>query len=49
MRQQNGRPPPKLRLKVLEEDFKVKTFLVKGAKAGGIRLANKEMKSVRMG
>jgi topoisomerase-4 subunit A len=40
---------PKPRLKVLEEDFKVKNFLVKGSKAGGIRLANKEMKSVRMG
>jgi len=40
---------PKPRLKVLEENFKVKNFLVKNAKAGGIRLANKEMKSVRMG
>jgi topoisomerase-4 subunit A len=40
---------PKPRLKVLEENFKVKNFLVKGVKAGGIRLANKEMKSIRMG
>jgi topoisomerase-4 subunit A len=40
---------PKPRLKVLEESFNVSDFLVKGVKAGGIRLANKEMKSVRMG
>ncbi|MDR2592323.1 MAG: DNA topoisomerase IV subunit A [Chitinispirillales bacterium] len=40
---------PKPRLKVLEENFKVKNFLVKNAKAGGIRLANKEMKSAKIG
>jgi topoisomerase-4 subunit A len=40
---------PKPRLKVLEESFNVKDFLVKGIKAGGVRLASKEMKSLRMG
>ncbi|MCL2183823.1 MAG: DNA topoisomerase IV subunit A [Chitinispirillia bacterium] len=40
---------PKPRLKLLEESFKVKNFLVKGVKAGGVRLAGKEMKSLRMG
>jgi topoisomerase-4 subunit A len=40
---------PKPRLKVLEECFNVKDFLVKGIKAGGVRLASKEMKSLRMG
>jgi topoisomerase-4 subunit A len=39
---------PKPRLKVLEESFSVKDYLVKGIKAGGVRLANKEMKSLRM-
>jgi len=39
---------PKPRLKVLEESFNVKEYLVKGIKAGGVRLANKEMKSLRM-
>jgi topoisomerase-4 subunit A len=38
---------PKPRLKVLEETFIVKDFLVKGVKAGGVRLANKEVKSVK--
>jgi topoisomerase-4 subunit A len=40
---------PKPRLKVLEESFSVNDYLVKGIKAGGVRLANKEMKSLRMG
>jgi len=40
---------PKPRLKVLEESFNVGDYLVKGTKAGGVRLANKEMKSLRMG
>jgi topoisomerase-4 subunit A len=40
---------PKPRLKVLEESFNVKDYLVKGTKAGGLRLANNEMKSLRMG
>lgn len=38
---------PKPRLKVLEETFITKEFLVKGVKAGGVRLANKEIKSVK--
>ena len=40
---------PQPRLKVLEESCSVGDYLVKGIKANGIRLANKEMKSVRMG
>ena len=39
---------PKPRLKVLEESFNVGDYLVKGVKAGGVRLSNKEMKSVRV-
>lgn len=39
---------PKPRLKVLEETFIIKEFLVKGIKAGGVRLANKEVKSVKL-
>lgn len=39
---------PKPRLKVLAESFFVKDYLVKGVKAGGVRLANKELKSIRM-
>ncbi len=39
---------PKPRLKVLEETFIIKDFLVKGVKAGGVRLANKEAKSVKL-
>ncbi len=38
---------PKPRLKVLEETFIIKDFLVKGVKAGGVRLANKEIKYVK--
>lgn len=38
---------PKPRLKVLGEMFQVKDYLVKGVKAGGVRLANKELKSAR--
>jgi topoisomerase-4 subunit A len=40
---------PKPRVKVLEECFSVKNFLVKGVKAGGVRLASKEMVTLRMG
>ena len=40
---------PKPRVKVLEESFNVSDFLVKGIKASGVRLANREMKSLRMG
>ncbi len=39
---------PKPRLKVLEETFFIKDFLVKGVKAGGVRLANKELKGVKL-
>jgi topoisomerase-4 subunit A len=39
---------PKPRLKVLEESFKIQDYLVKGVKAGGVRLANKELKSVKL-
>jgi topoisomerase-4 subunit A len=38
---------PKPRLKVLHETFVVEDYLIKGVKAGGVRLANKEVKSVR--
>ncbi|MBN1758840.1 MAG: DNA topoisomerase IV subunit A [Chitinispirillaceae bacterium] len=39
---------PKPRLKVLEEAFAIDDFLIKGVKAGGVRLANKEVKSVKL-
>lgn len=39
---------PKPRLKMLIETFAFKNFLVKGSKASGVRLANKEMKSVKV-
>jgi topoisomerase-4 subunit A len=39
---------PKPRLKVLEETFNTSDFLVKGVKAAGVRLANKEVKSVKV-
>jgi topoisomerase-4 subunit A len=39
---------PKPRLKVLEESFPIADYLVKGVKAGGVRLANKEVKSVKL-
>jgi topoisomerase-4 subunit A len=39
---------PKPRLKVLTEEFTIAEYLVKGVKAGGVRLANKEIKSVRV-
>ena len=38
---------PKPRLKILEETFDVKDFLVKGARAAGVRLAPRQVKSVR--
>ncbi len=38
---------PKPRLKVKEESFRVRDYLVKGVKAGGVRLASKEVKSAR--
>ncbi len=39
---------PKPKLKVLEETFVIKDFLVKGTKAAGVRLANKEVKSAKI-
>lgn len=38
---------PKPRLKILKERFHIRDYLVKGTKAGGVRLANKEIKTVR--
>ncbi|MDR1567056.1 MAG: DNA topoisomerase IV subunit A, partial [Treponema sp.] len=37
---------PKPRLKVLKEAFKAQDYNVRGLKAGGVRLASKEVKSV---
>jgi topoisomerase-4 subunit A len=39
---------PKPRLRVLEETFPLQNYLVKGVKAQGVRLANKEAKSVKL-
>jgi topoisomerase-4 subunit A len=36
---------PKPRLKVLKETFKAQDYNVRGLKAGGVRLASKEVKS----
>ena len=36
---------PKPRLQKLEEDFRIDEYLVKGSKAGGVRLSTKEIKS----
>ena len=38
---------PLPRIRVLSETFKVADYLVKGVKAGGVRLATREVKSVR--
>ncbi|KMQ50764.1 Topoisomerase IV subunit A [Chitinispirillum alkaliphilum] len=38
---------PKPRLKVLEETFILQDFLVKGIKANGVRLANKEVRTAK--
>jgi topoisomerase-4 subunit A len=40
---------PKPRLKVLSEDFKAHSYNVRGLKAGGIRLSNKEVSKVDSG
>jgi topoisomerase-4 subunit A len=40
---------PKPRLKVLFEEFKAQDYSVRGLKAGGIRLANKEVSKVEAG
>ncbi len=39
---------PRPRLKVLEETFTIQDYLVKGVKAGGVRLASKEVKSAKL-
>jgi topoisomerase-4 subunit A len=39
---------PKPRLKILKEDFKAQNFAVKGLKANGIRLSNKEIQKVEV-
>ena len=39
---------PKPRLKVAKETFKAQDYLVKGLKAGGVRLANKEMSKIEV-
>ena len=38
---------PKARLKILEETTPLSSYLVKGLKAGGVRLSTKEIKSVK--
>jgi topoisomerase-4 subunit A len=40
---------PKPRLKVLAEDFKAQDYNVRGLKAGGIRLSNKEVSKISTG
>jgi topoisomerase-4 subunit A len=40
---------PKPRLKVLSEDFKAQSYNVRGLKAGGLRLSNKEAVKVELG
>ncbi|GMO33896.1 MAG: DNA topoisomerase IV subunit A [Termitinemataceae bacterium] len=39
---------PKPRLKVLKEEFKAEKFLVKGIKANGVRISNKEVKRIEI-
>jgi len=38
---------PKPRVRVLQETFGIEDFLIKGVRAGGVRLANREVKSVK--
>lgn len=38
---------PLPRIRVLEETFKVRDYLIKGSKSGGVRLASREVKSVK--
>jgi topoisomerase-4 subunit A len=40
---------PKPRLKVLSEDFKAQDYSIRGLKAGGLRLANKEVSKIDLG
>ena len=39
---------PKPRLKIAKEAFKAQDYLVKGLKAGGVRLAAKEMQKLEV-
>jgi topoisomerase-4 subunit A len=39
---------PKPRLKITRESFKAQDYLVKGLKAGGVRLANKEIERIEL-
>ncbi|MDR2601076.1 MAG: DNA topoisomerase IV subunit A [Spirochaetaceae bacterium] len=39
---------PKPRIKIIEETFKAENFAVKGIKAGGVRLSNKEVKRAKI-
>jgi topoisomerase-4 subunit A len=39
---------PRPRLKVLQENFKAQDYIVKGLKAGGVRLAAKEVKKIEV-
>ena len=39
---------PKARLRVLEEEFKLEDYSIRGAQAGGIRIARKEIRSLRV-
>ncbi len=39
---------PKLRMKIFNEEFKVQDYAVKGLKAGGVRLANREMDRIKV-
>ncbi|MBT5831478.1 MAG: hypothetical protein HOH77_14920 [Candidatus Latescibacteria bacterium] len=38
---------PKPRVRILEEEFAVEDYIVKGKTAKGVRLANREVKSVK--
>jgi topoisomerase-4 subunit A len=39
---------PKPRLKVLKENFKAQDYNIRGLKAGGIRLASKEVEKIEI-
>jgi topoisomerase-4 subunit A len=39
---------PKPRLKILEEEFPIESYPVRGLKAGGIRLSTKELHSYKL-
>ncbi|GHV66904.1 DNA topoisomerase IV subunit A [Spirochaetia bacterium] len=44
-----ARYKPKPRLKVLQESFKAHDYAVRGLKAGGLRLSNKEVQKIELG